>query len=387
MKLLFLSNYYTHHQHPTCKMWNKLTNNNFIFAATEEFSLDRKKLGWRQQNEVSFVRFFGDEISRDNENIIENSDVVILGNAPLKMISTRLKKDRIVFKYSERVYKSKYHRWKWLPRVYTFWRNYGRHKSLYLLSASAFTTYDFARHGTFLGKTYKWGYFPETRHYNIDRLLGQKDYAKILWCGRFLDWKHPDIAIQLARRLKAEGITFSLDFIGTGEMEDFLRQGVEKYDLTEYVSFLGSMSSEEVRSYMEKAGIFLFTSDFREGWGAVLNESMNSGCAVVASHAIGSVPFLIQHNENGLIYVNESFDDFYNKVKFLLIHPDKQKKFGEKAYATITNLWNAELAAERFLKLAEEVADHGYCDLYSEGPCSIAPVIKNDWFKEYNYDY
>lgn len=51
------------------------------------------------------------------------------------------------------------------------------------------------------------------------------------------------------------------------------------------------MKASEVRSYMEKADIYLFTSDFNEGWGAVLNESMNSGCAVVASHAIGSVPF------------------------------------------------------------------------------------------------
>ena len=49
---------------------------------------------------------------------------------------------------------------------------------------------------------------------------------------------------------------------------------------------------------MEKSEIFLFTSDKGEGWGAVLNESMNSACAVVASHAIGSVPFLLKDGEN-----------------------------------------------------------------------------------------
>jgi glycosyltransferase involved in cell wall biosynthesis len=61
------------------------------------------------------------------------------------------------------------------------------------------------------------------------------------------------------------------------------------------------MAPEAVRDHMEAADIFLFTSDFNEGWGAVLNESMNSACAVVASHAIGSVPFLLKDGENGFI--------------------------------------------------------------------------------------
>lgn len=62
-------------------------------------------------------------------------------------------------------------------------------------------------------------------------------------------------------------------------------------NLNDYVTFTGPVQSDKVRGFMERAGIFLFTSDRQEGWGAVLNESMNSGCAVVASHAIGSVPF------------------------------------------------------------------------------------------------
>jgi hypothetical protein len=37
------------------------------------------------------------------------------------------------------------------------------------------------------------------------------------------------------------------------------------------------MPPEEVRVHMEQSNIYLFTSDFGEGWGAVLNEAMNSG--------------------------------------------------------------------------------------------------------------
>ena len=60
---------------------------------------------------------------------------------------------------------------------------------------------------------------------------------------------------------------------------------------------------------MEKSSIYLFTSNFDEGWGAVLNESMNSACAVISSHAAGATPFLISHNINGLLYTSGDVDE------------------------------------------------------------------------------
>ena len=80
---------------------------------------------------------------------------------------------------------------------------------------------------------------------------------------------------------------------------------IREKKLEDCVHMLGAMSPDEVRKHMEQANIFLFTSDRNEGWGAVLNEAMNSGCAVVASHAIGSVPYLIKNGNNGYIYENE----------------------------------------------------------------------------------
>lgn len=382
MKLLFLSNYYSHHQKPTCEAWNELTDRSFCFVANEAFSEERRQMGWGTEENVPFVVQKGKMTDEALVSMTDDAETVILGSAPLTMVQNRLEHNKLVFKYSERIFKQGYSYLKWLPRVFRFWWFYGRHKSLYLLSAGAYTTADFAMHGTFLGKSYKWGYFPETKRYDIRSLLSRKNTNKMLWCGRFLDWKHPDDALEVARRLHEDGYDFELDFIGTGDMEPLLRECIDAYGLSEKVCLLGVMKPEAVRAHMETAGIYLFTSDFREGWGAVLNESMNSGCAVAASHAIGAVPFLMKHGENGLIYENGNADALYRKVKWLLDHPDEQKRLGENAYRTIVDLWNAEVAAERFVKLTEEIGDHGYCDLYEDGPCSRAEVIKNHWFKE-----
>ena len=380
MKILFLSNYYTHHQQPLCEALDKLTGHNFTFAATERFSEERKRLGWNMQEDVAFVKSYEDLLAED-QNAVENADVVILGSAPLCLVGKRLKEKKLVFFYAERVYKSGYEIWKWLPRLFRFWMRYGRHSSLYLLAASGYTAADYAIHGAFLGKAYQWGYFPEKKEYALPELMGRKDPQKILWCGRFLDWKHPEAALTVAQRLKAEGYSFQMELLGTGPMEEALKSQAAREGLSDCVSFLGSMPADRVRAYMENAGIYLFTSDFHEGWGAVLNEAMNSGCAVVASHAIGSVPFLLEHGKNGLIYPNGDADSLYRHVKALLEDPRRQKRLGENAYQRITGQWNGETAARRLLELAQRLQQKENSTQYSEGPCSKAPVIWNNWFR------
>lgn len=219
-----------------------------------------------------------------------------------------------------------------------------------MLCASAYTAGDYAKFGLFHNRCYKWGYFPETKRYpNIDDLIDRKAKATILWCGRFLDWKHPDDVIEVARRLKDAGYRFEIEMIGTGGMEQQLRQqALEAGLLNENVQFLGPMSPEDVRAHMEKAGIYLLTSDRREGWGAVLNEAMNSGCAVVASDAAGATPYLVENGRSGGVYHSGDIQELYEKVQRLLENTAVQHSYGKAAYRTITELWNAENAAKRF---------------------------------------
>lgn len=380
MKVLFISNYYTHHQHPLCEALDILTEHQFTFVETEIFSEERRRSGWETQDNVLFVKQYEEWIRNCNDDLM-TADIVILGSAPLSVVHDRLKARKLVFLYAERVYKNGYQPLKWLPRLYRYWSRYGKHRSMYLLCASAYTALDYALHGAFLGKSYKWGYFPEAKEYDISQLNSRRDSSKLLWCGRFLDWKHPEAALAVAKRLKEENCSFELEFIGNGPMEDELKQKVLDDGLSDCVRFLGTMSTDAVREHMESAGIYLFTSDFHEGWGAVLNEAMNSGCAVVASPAAGSTPYLLKHRNNGLIYHNGDLDELYGYVKRLLEHPEQQRQFGAEAYQTIHQMWNANNAAGRFLKLVEEIQNKGRCDLYEEGPCSRAPVIWNNWFK------
>ncbi|MGN1480019.1 MAG: glycosyltransferase family 4 protein [Acutalibacteraceae bacterium] len=381
MKTVFLSNYYTHHQKPFCEKMYELIGSDFAFVSTSDFSDERKMMGWNDES-APFVFRLSEDNKSEIKSLVYKADVVIIGSAPWELVEDRLKAGKTVFRYSERIFKNGYEITKWLPRVLLYRRNFGKYKSLYLLSAGAYTTVDYAMHGVYLNKSYKWGYFTQTKKYDTDKLFESKDTKNILWCGRFLDWKHPDEAVNLAKRLKSAGYDFNLTIIGTGELKNQLIKAIDEYDLSDCVELLNAMPPEKIRIYMEKAGIYLFTSDFREGWGAVLNESMNSGCAVVANHAIGSVPYLLKNGENGFIYKNGDGDAMFDKVKFLLDNPDKQKETGLRAYRTIVDCWNPETAAERFISFSQNILEKGRCDLFDDGPCSKAPIIKNKWFSE-----
>lgn len=116
-----------------------------------------------------------------------------------------------------------------------------------------------------------------------------------------IDWKHPELVVKTAAYLKEhlEEIPFHITMIGGGELEEEVHSLAEELGVTDKITFAGFRGPEEVRAAMEESEIYLVTSDRKEGWGAVVNEAMNSGCAVVADHMIGAAPWMIRQRETG----------------------------------------------------------------------------------------
>lgn len=207
---------------------------------------------------------------------------------------------------------------------------------------------------------------------DIHEIIAAKKPNSILWVARLIDLKHPELPVLVAKRLKDMGYVFEMNIIGNGVLEDELREMIQHLGLTDCVKMLGAMKPWQVRKYMEQSRIFLFTSDRNEGWGAVLNESMNSGCAVVASNAIGAAPYLIRNGDNGFLYKDGDFEDLFSRTAYLLNDPQAAAQLGKKAYETIICQWNAGNAAERLLLLIEDLQKNKNSCRYSQGPCSKA---------------
>ena len=188
------------------------------------------------------------------------------------------------------------------------------------------------------------------------------------------------MAVEVAKRLKKDGLIFDLNIIGPGPLEDNLRKEIDKYDLCDCTHLLGQKGQDEVRGYMEKSDIFLFTSDENEGWGVTLCESMASSCAPVASHAAGSSTYLIKDGDNGFIFKSQDINSLYSKVKALVENKELRESFSKKAYQTMRDVWNCETAANNLMQLVQALKE-GKETPIEYGPCSQAPIINHTWLR------
>ena len=354
----------------------KRLGDGFHFVATEPTPDDRLDMGYRDYTNVPYVVYSYKNGEQYNEalRLGAESDVVIIGSAPDVFIENRLNQNKLTFRYHERFFKEG--RVRILdPRVFLAHYRHDfryRNKNLYMLCASAYTAPDCRFIFSYPGKTYKWGYFPEINLSDFNGILNLKRgnaKIRILWVSRFIKLKHPEEIVRLAKRLKAEKFSFEIEMTGIGELREQYERTVSEQHLSDVIKFSGPFSPEEILNKMKAADIFLFTSDRNEGWGAVLNESMSCGCAVVACNEIGSVPYLIKDGENGIIYNKKGENSLYKNVRCLLCDEGLREKLQLNAYETVKNVWNADVAASRLLTLIECI-NNNTVSPFESGPCS-----------------
>ncbi len=382
MKLAFISNFYNLHQKPICRAFSAALGKNFTFIETTKMDADRKEMGFQKEEHPDFLLNILESESHYEkaEEILQTYDVVILGSCPKALQNLRLSTGKLTYKYSERFFKGEdsfCQKIRFFIMAMRHIRGLQRYSNLFFLCASAYTAQDINRYFPFENRALKWGYFR-------DLPIGEtkKQEGKMLWVGRMTDWKHPDLAIKACCLLKEKGISFHLDMIGNGEDFEKIRHRIQQENLFDCVTLHGAKTPTEVEQQMQSSPIFIATSDFKEGWGMVINEAMGNGCATVASHAMGSAPFLLQHKNNGMIFQSGNVEDLATALEWLLNHTKQAEQMGCKARETLQNLWNAELAVERLLALSNQLLQGEEITFYPSGPCSKAEIISNDWISQ-----
>lgn len=381
MQVTMISNYINHHQIPFSQALYEKLGDHYHFIQTEPMEEERIQMGWGLTAEtIPYVSFLDKEPELCKQ-LINDSDLLLVGwMEHEELLSERLNSDKLTLRISERLYREG--QWKAVSPKGLL-RKYKDHTShrkdpVYLLCAGAYVPSDFHIVRAYPERMYRFGYFPETRSYSEEEWKALKNWEQeelqLVWAGRFIPLKHPEFALRLAKSLKEKGDSFHLHMVGGGELEAALKQQVAQEHLEEQITFYGFQKPEAVRDIMEQCHIHLFTSNYLEGWGAVVNEAMNSGCAVVVNSEVGAAPYLITHGENGLVYKNGSYEDFEKQVCYLLRHPLEGKRMGKSAYKTIIEEWNSKEAAERVLQFYEEF-QKGSLTEFSTGPMSKAPVI------------
>lgn len=389
MTVTFISNYINHHQIPFSNALYELLGEDYHFIQTEPMEEERLAMGWSNAGEaLPYVLLLSEQEEKCRRLILE-SDVLLAGwSGREDLVQERMLQGKLTVRISERIYREG--QWKAIsPKgLIHKYKEHTRFRkgNAYLLCAGAYVASDFSIIRAYPGKMYRFGYFPETRHYTPEELAEKKagsGRTDIVWAARFIPLKHPEYMLKLARSLKENPAgDFHIHMVGGGELEEEMKRLTKEYQVEDVITFYGFKTPEEVRSIMESCHIQIFASNYLEGWGAVVNEAMNSGCVPVGNVQAGAIPYLIHHGENGMIYPDDSYEKMEEVVRYLLMHPEEIKEMGQRAYETIVKQWNAEEAAKRLLTMIEGW-QNGNALPYEEGPLSPAPVISPG--KMYDY--
>ena len=116
---------------------------------------------------------------------------------------------------------------------------------------------------------------------------------ELLSVGRLVEKKGYFHQLNLAARLKEEGISFRLNIIGSGPLKDHLEKECSRKGLDKNVFFLGSRTERQTSEAFLQCDAFLFTGVIarngdRDGIPNVIPEALAAGCLVLASDKAGS---------------------------------------------------------------------------------------------------
>lgn len=149
--------------------------------------------------------------------------------------------------------------------------------------------------------------------------------------GRLTTQKGQQYLIEIAKKLIAKQIDFTLFIAGTGELFEELEASIVKHDLQQHVILLGFV--EDMERFMNSIDIFLLTSMW-EGFGYVLVEAMIKSKPVVAFN-MTSNPEVVLADKTGFLVDHPDLEMFANKVEMLANNEELRTQMGKVASESV----------------------------------------------------
>lgn len=164
---------------------------------------------------------------------------------------------------------------------------------------------------------------------------------------KYLRFEDDEIAGKLVRFYPKKG--------SDSYYQQYLDDYVNANHLGDHVTFLGTLSHDELPPYYQMACIFIYPSVCGEAFGIPPVEAMATGTPVIVTRSGGIVETVVD-NVTGFLVNREDSRDLAEKISFLLSHHDIVIKYGRNARSRIEKKFTWNKITGDFLGLY-----HGLC--------------------------
>ena len=162
---------------------------------------------------------------------------------------------------------------------------------------------------------------PHHRSIEFRQRMGFSDHdVVVMWCGRLVPEKRPDIFCKVVRRLHERKIPFKALVVGQGPVEE------EVKNLPNTV-FAGWMTGDELAIAYASCDVFLFPSAV-ETFGNVTLEAAASGLPLVVE--AGCSGHLVNHGLNGFACQDNDVDAYFDATLCLVVDDTRRNAMSEE---------------------------------------------------------
>lgn len=377
-RILHVSNIISPHQMPLASCFAAAVGeDNFRYAATQAPMTDRQEMGWKCEKDRPWILRAGENEDDKREFLKwwEEADVVLCGERLIELMGRRIRSGRLTFYMSERWWKPPIGIARMLhprfARMATRFRQFAASSRFHYLPIGPYAATDMRRLTSLPNRTWLWGYFTALPD-PLPCAAGRKGSLSILYAGRMLSCKRVDTLVRAFHVLWLANPTVRLTLIGDGPCRASLEKLVCRLGLGDDVALRRSVPMEAVWQQMRGADIYVLPSNGYEGWGAVINEAMSLGCAVVASEAGGAAKSTICDGVNGFLFRPGDWRQLGQILIRLSENEPLRLQLAKAGQRTITDCWSPAVAAERFLAVADALLSSRTTPDYVIGPMSRA---------------
>jgi len=184
----------------------------------------------------------------------------------------------------------------------------------------------------------------------------------IVFCGRLINWKGPDRAIRMLKKMIDLGYSdVHLHIIGNGEMMFELQSLTNQFEINNHVIFHGSLSQEKVFKIMAMSSVFLLPgiaekqTQRSEAQGLVLQEAQFFKLPVITSN-VGGIKYGMIPNETGFLIESKNEEEFVEKLILLYKNPDLRKEMGEKGQRFVLNEFESKIIGDKLISVYENIS-------------------------------
>lgn len=174
----------------------------------------------------------------------------------------------------------------------------------------------------------------------------------IVFCGRLINWKGPDRAIRIVKKMMDLGCTeLRLHLIGDGDLMPVLKILAGELAISGHVVFHGSMTQENVFRIMAGASVFLLPgiadkNTLRsEAQGLVLQEAQFFKLPVITSD-VGGIKYGMIPDETGFLIESENESEFVEKLILLYKNPQLRAEMGEKGHKFVLKEFESKIVGD-----------------------------------------